>query len=98
MAVTAWVMILLDPLSFILHIGFILSFVSLWGMAYISPVLIHWLEFISRISYVWKKAICETLGAQIAVAPLLLYWFGVFSLSGFITNIILLPLVPVAIG
>lgn len=96
MAVTAWVMILLDPLSFIFHIGFILSFVSLWGMAYISPVLIHWLEFIPRISYVWKKAFCETLGAQIAVAPLLLYWFGGVSLSGIITNIILLPLVPLA--
>ncbi|MFA7201674.1 MAG: ComEC/Rec2 family competence protein [Candidatus Paceibacterota bacterium] len=98
MAATAWVMILFNPLSFVFNIGFILSFISLWGMSYIGPILLYWLQSISWISFVWARAFSETVGAQIAVAPLLLYWFGGVSLSGVITNIILLPLVPVAMG
>lgn len=98
MAATAWVMVLLDPLSFVFNIGFVLSFVSLWGMAYLGPLILYWLQSVPRISFMWKKALSETLGAQIAVAPLLLFWFGGVSVSGVITNVILLPLVPFAMG
>ncbi len=98
MAATAWVMILFDPLSFVFNIGFILSFVSLWGMAYLGPLFLYWFRSASWIPLVWLKAFSETLAAQLAVAPLLLYWFGGVSLSGLITNVILLPLVPLAMG
>jgi len=98
MAFAAWVMILFNPLSFVFDIGFALSFVSLWGLAYIAPIFMQLFKKIPHIPLWLTKTFSQTLGAQLAVAPLLLYWFGGLSVSGIITNVILLPLVPYAMG
>ena len=37
-----------------------------------------------------------TLSAQIAVAPLLIYYFGNFSLISLPTNVLILPFIPIA--
>jgi competence protein ComEC len=98
MAATAWVMVLCDPLSFAFDIGFVLSFVSLWGLAYIAPIISALLKRFEKIPLWIAQALSQTIGAQIAVAPLLLYWFGGMSVSGVVTNTILLPLVPFTMG
>lgn len=98
MAATAWVMILFDPLSFAFDIGFVLSFVSLWGLAYFAPVVFWWIKQIPVFPDWLAQAFSQTVGAQIAVMPLLFYWFGGVSVSGVITNVVLLPLVPLAMA
>lgn len=98
MAATAWVMILFDPLSFVFDFGFALSFVSLWGLAYLAPIVLLYIKRIPKLPDWFTQAFSQTVGAQIAVMPLLLYWFGGASVSGIITNVMLLPLVPIVMG
>lgn len=98
MAATAWVMTIRNPSMAIFDIGFVLSFVSLWGLAYIAPVIQNSMQHIPHIPEWLIQASAQTIGAQIAVAPLLFLWFGGISWTGIITNIILLPLVPVVMG
>lgn len=46
----------------------------------------------------WKNVVATTLAAQIAVLPLLLYGTGNFSLVAIPTNLLVVPLVPLAMG
>ena len=98
MAATAWVMTLANPSDAVFDVGFVLSFVSLWGLAYLAPLAQHAIQKIPHMPEWLMQAASQTIGAQIAVAPLLFFWFGGVSWTSIITNIILLPLVPVAMG
>ncbi len=106
MAVTAWIMVILNPLTAPFNIGFVLSFASLWGMSYLGPIFLSYLNRIpvlytthsKKLYTVIVQTLSQTLGAQIAVAPLLMVWFGGISISGVITNVVLLPLVPLVMG
>jgi competence protein ComEC len=100
MAFSAFLMILTNPLILKFDVGFILSFLSLAGITYLAPILSTYL----KTSKVWldkvKSLFFETFSAQIAVLPVLSAYFGGFSLSGLISNVLILPLIPttMAIG
>lgn len=95
-ALVAAVMVLANPAVLRFDIGFQLSFVSLLGIAYLSPALKTYFRFPDTAPGLlsWRENLTTTLGAQLAVAPLLLYHFGQFSLSSFIANILILAFVP----
>ena len=89
------VMIYHNPLTLVFDIGFQLSFAAVLGLIYLYP----WLESRSyKISKLggMKELILMTLSAQIAVAPLLIYYFGNFSLISLPANILILPFIPAA--
>ena len=89
------VMIYHNPLTLVFDIGFQLSFAAVLGLIYLYP----WLESrsykISKLGVI-KELILMTLSAQIAVAPLLIYYFGNFSLISLPANILILPFIPAA--
>ncbi len=80
-------------------VGFQLSFAATWGLLYVAPVLRPGLN---RLGPLVAPALAATLGAQIAVAPLLAAHFQVLLVAGVLANALVLPviaaLVPVGLA
>ncbi|QQR50672.1 ComEC/Rec2 family competence protein [Candidatus Nomurabacteria bacterium] len=87
-------MLLWNPKLLAFDVSFQLSFIATAGIIWITPIL---LQKLSWIRILWfKDIIATTIGAQIAVAPLILYKMGTFSLIALPVNIIILPFIPIA--
>lgn len=86
-----------NPLILRWDIGFQLSFLALIGIVYIEPLVRPTIQFIFRYASVANVA-ATTLAAQIAVLPLLLYDFGQLPVYGLPVNLLVLPLVPLAMA
>ncbi|MBI3261346.1 ComEC/Rec2 family competence protein [Candidatus Berkelbacteria bacterium] len=93
----ATIMVIHKP-SILLHdVGFQLSFLAFLGLVYIAPLLkqaIGRLPIISRSSAT-VGIMSETLGAQVAVLPILLFHFGQLTPLSPIANFLILPIVPI---
>jgi competence protein ComEC len=88
-------MLLLNPYLLIYDIGFQLSFMATLGLLLITP---HFESTIvtgaSKLQV--KDFFFATLATQIAVLPLLLYHIGEVSIVSIVVNVLVLPVVPVA--
>ena len=98
MLLAAIIMILANPFILTNDIGFQLSFLAFAGLIYFSPIISrlfdssrfrNWPDWI-------KLPFVETLSAQIAVFPLIIYVFGRFSLIAPIANFLVLWILPLA--
>lgn len=92
--VAGFLMVLWNPRLLVFDFGFQLSFLATCGMIYISPLISQLGGFTSKLKL--KELISTTIGAQIAVYPWLLYKTGNATLVGFISNLFILPAVPMA--
>jgi len=79
----------------VFDIGFQLSFAAVLGLIYLYPYVDSKLYKLPKLGN-FKELTLMTLSAQVTVAPLLIYYFGNFSLVSLPTNILILPFVPVA--
>lgn len=94
---TAAVMILLNPLIMRYDLGFVLSFGSLLGLLYLAPIIsqkINELKSIKKAPQNIKNAFSETISAQLFVLPIILYNFSRISIIAPITNLLILPIIP----
>jgi competence protein ComEC len=89
------VMIILNPFLLVYDVGFQLSFMATLGLILISPHIEYYLNKIPKL-YGAKSFLVATLSTQVAVLPLLLYQIGEFSVVAVIVNVLVLPMVPVA--
>jgi competence protein ComEC len=107
LAASAAVMAAIDP-QVLWDISFQLSFLAMAGLIFITPWLRSLGErglaalFIAdslpiRISAVFLESISVSLGAILAVWPLVAYYFGLISIVGPLANIILAPALPAII-
>lgn len=89
------VMLLLNPYLLVYDIGFQLSFMATLGLLLITP---HFES--TLVTGVSKLRLTDfflaTLATQIAVLPLLLYHIGEVSLVAIVVNVLVLPVVPLA--
>jgi len=90
---SAFVMVCINPFLLLYDVGFQLSFAALCGMIYIGP-------FVKKIFTIFPETIgkifSETIGAQIGVLPLILFYFGYVSIISPVSNLLILSLVPLA--
>lgn len=89
-AISAAALILLvyDPFM-IYNVGFQLSFLATLGIIFIAPIIQ------SVLSSPFKKlnmAISVTLGAQLGIVPILIYYFQRLSLMTVVSNLVVTPL------
>ncbi len=97
MAVTACAMCLYNPLLLRWDVGFQLSFLAFAGIVYVQPLIEPWIARIVK----WKtlaSLIATTLAAQVLVLPLLLHTFNLFAVYTLPVNMLVLPLVPIAMA
>ena len=95
-AFTAFVMILINPMVLNFDVGFILSFCALFGIVYVSRLIPIYKK--NGFLKVITKTISETLGAQIMVLPILIIYFHKFSVFALLSNALILPVIPFAMG
>lgn len=88
-------MVWINPFVLSFDIGFQLSFAAVLGLIYLYPRINDKLHKIPKFGSA-KELFLMTLSAQIAVAPLLIYYFGNFSLISLPTNVMILPFIPAA--
>ena len=95
------VILLQCPLS-IAGIGFQLSFASVAGIFLFYPKLSGWLKtwlpgkgkkLRGRLERWFVSSVCVTLSATVMTVPLVAVHFGVVSLVGVVTNLLVLPVV-----
>lgn len=100
LVLTAFVMILFNPLILRYDLGFALSFLSISGLALLSPLLIN--KFtkgkLTKIPGRIKSPLIETLSAQTFAFPLILYSFSRVSIIAPLTNVLILPFIPWTMG
>lgn len=89
-------MLLWNPLLLVYDPGFQLSFIATLGLIFGTPITERWVAFI-RLKFL-REIISATIAAQIAVLPFLLYQNGLFSLVALPANVLVLPLVPLAMA
>lgn len=91
----AFLILLFNPYALKFDISFQLSFLAFAGLVYLSKPIAA-LKVIKWLPKFWKLTLAETLGAQIAVLPILIYYFGRVSIVSPIVNILILWLIPAA--
>lgn len=88
----AAVMVFLSPLILTQDVGFQLSFLGVLGIIFLSPIIEKKLTFLPRFL---RMVLATTLGAQLAVFPILLSAFGQASIISPLTNLFVVPFLPI---
>lgn len=89
-------MLLFNPL-FIQDVGFQLSFLAVLGITLFLPFARGILRFVPE-TFQLRDVLGMTMTAQIFTLPLLSWYFGGFSIISFITNLLIVPLLPFVLG
>ncbi len=94
-ALTAFVMLLVNPGFLVFDVGFQLSFAALLGLVYLKPVIEKFARLSDKETFLnWRENFIQTLSAQLAVLPIILYTFGYFSPLALISNVLVLAFIP----
>lgn len=88
-------MLFLNPLILLYDPSFQLSFIATLGLIHVAPRIEKCLPWVSE-KFGLREIIAATIGTQIAVFPLLLYLTGLLSLSSLPANMLVLPIIPLA--
>ncbi len=96
LTVAVVLMLIWNPMLLVNSIGFDLSFIATLGLIFGVPILEPHLTFIK--SDFLRETVAATTVAQISVLPLLIYANGLLSLVSFIANVLVLPMVPLAMA
>lgn len=92
LSVTVFIMLLWNPFYLLYDVSFQLSVAATYGLTYLAPILGQYIFSKPRFGH---ELIRDTLGAQIAVLPLQLLYFGTLSWVSIFANILILPLIPI---
>ena len=90
----ATVMLLLNPFLLARDVGFQLSFLAVLGMIVLLPTVLSFLP--KKVPA--RELLAMTIAAQIFTFPVLIWSFGQVSLVSIVTNILIVPLMPLIMG
>lgn len=89
--VSIFLILLFEP-YFIFDVGFQLSYLALFFILWLQPILSNiWIPKNKIQKYIWD-ALTVSFAAQIGTLPLCLYYFHQFPGLFFVTNIVILPI------
>jgi len=89
---TAVLMLFVNPTVLFYDVGFQFSFVALLGIFYLFPIIKGFIR-LPLNEYV-KDVITVSLSAEIAILPIAIYYFGLFSLTAPLANLLVVWLIP----
>lgn len=84
-----------NPLYLWSDIGWYLSFLAFFGVLIIAPLLAKRLFKGKKVRSL-TMLLLESISAQLMAAPLIMHIFGQISLVGIVANLMVVPLVPLA--
>jgi competence protein ComEC len=85
----------LNPLNIWSDVGWYLSFLAFFGVLIIAPIWTKRL-YKQKEPKLIAKLVIETVAAQIATLPLILFLFGELSTVSLLANVLVVPFVPLA--
>lgn len=94
LAISAFILLLYNP-YFIFDVGFQLSFVAVLGIVLGYPLYKNWLQKKHLVIRYFGGLFFVSFSAQLAVLPLLLYYFHQLPLFFLIANLLIVPMVLV---
>lgn len=95
LAIAGFGMLLWNPYLLMYDPSFQLSFVATVGLLVGAPLLTPFLSFVPD-RYGLREICVATIATQIAVLPLLVYMVGDVSLVAIFVNLLVLPVIPIA--
>ncbi|MCA0132478.1 ComEC/Rec2 family competence protein [Winogradskyella alexanderae] len=95
--ISAFVILLVKP-RFLFEVGFQLSYLAVFGIVSIQPLVYKsWKPKLFLIDKLWQ-IFTVTLAAQIGVVPISLYYFHQFPGLFFISNLVVIPFLSIILG
>ena len=91
----AALMSLYNPNQLLYSTSFHMSFIATVGLLLFSPILERHIKWVTNRFQI-RSIIAVTAATQLFLLPYLAYAIGAVSLIGFLANILVLPLVPIA--
>lgn len=92
----ATLLVFINPFYIAYDIGFQLSFLAVIGLIIYGQLFQTYTEGIPSLGIL--PMIGETLFAQILVLPILIYYFGQISIISILANILIVPIIPLAMA
>ena len=97
LALAAFIILALNPME-LFNPGFQMSFVAVFGILYLCPRIQRLLHpSHSWLKWIWRST-TVIAGAQIAVLPLIAYYFNVLPLISFPANFVVVPMLAIIVG
>jgi len=91
----AAVMLAVDPSLLLFNLGFQLSFLATLGLIYLAPLLQNWL--VLKVKFLRRANLAQILAVNLAAwlftLPLAVYYFGYFSPTAIIANLLIVPVI-----
>lgn len=95
--VSILVILLFQP-SFLFDVGFQLSYISLFFILWLQPLIAQlWTPKNKTLNYFWE-ILTVSFSAQIGAFPLSIYYFHQFPGLFFVTNLIIIPFLSIIMG
>ena len=94
--IVAAITLMISP-TFIIDLGWLLSFASFAGIMIMGPILSKFFYGNRRPGFI-ASMILTTVSATLMTLPITLYYFGTFSLISVFANLLILPTLSVAMG
>lgn len=95
--VAATLMLMQNPLLLLYDVGFQLSCLAVFGIVMSFSFFKKVLDRIPQ-AFGIRDMVAMNFAAQVFTLPILIYNFGYVSVAGVLTNILVLPIIPVLIG
>jgi len=92
----AALMLFKNPMLLRFDVGFQLSFLATLGIVYLYPIFQNYFIQKEKNLGFLGETIFLTLSAQIFVLPIIVYNFGSLSIISLLANLLILPIVPLA--
>ena len=97
LAISMFILLLFKPL-FLFDVGFQLSYLAVFSIVWIQPLLYHeWRSKFWIMDKFWQ-IFTVTIAAQFGILPLSLFYFHQFPGLFFITNLLILPFLGLILG
>lgn len=97
LAFSIFILLLFRP-TFIFDVGFQLSYIAVFAIVVVQPMLYNlWQPSYKVLDFFWKL-FTVTVSAQVGVIPISLYYFHQFPSLFFISNLIIIPCLGVLLG
>jgi len=91
-------LILLVQPAFLFDVGFQLSYIALFFILWLQPLLAQlWIPKNTIVNYFWE-ILTVSFAAQIGTLPLSIYYFHQFPGLFFVTNLVIIPFLSVIMG
>jgi competence protein ComEC len=94
----AAITVLIRPAYIWGDIGWYLSFSAFIGVIVLSPLLQHYFWKVGKKPHAIRQLLIDTIAAQLATLPIILLVFHQYSKYALLANILVVPLIPMAMA